>query len=125
MSQQYQAPPNEIDFTLVECPVGNAQRDSGAPPPGALRSATSQHRSAPERKRDADRHEHAATSLVETPPDSPKPRADAMRHAGDEHLGDDFDGCEGRCHDGELDEEASRRIDELGKKGGEEKERFG
>jgi hypothetical protein len=62
--------------------------------------------------------------LVKAPPNSPKPWADAMSHAGDEHLRSYFDCCERSSHDDELDEETSSRVDELRKKSSEEEKGF-
>src|SRR3981189_1796133 len=71
------------------------------------------------------RDEHPAAGLVEAPPNSAKPRAYAVSHIGDEHLGGDFEYRERSSHDDELDEEASGRIDELRKKRSEEEKRLG
>jgi hypothetical protein len=73
---------------------------------------------------DAYRHEHPAADLVKAPPNSPKPWADAMSHARDEHLRSYFDCCERSSHDDELDEETSTRVDELRKKSSEEEKAF-
>jgi hypothetical protein len=43
-----------------------------------------------------------------------------MRHASDEQLGRYFDCRKGPRHDDKLDEETSRGVDELRKKGREE-----
>ena len=83
------------------------------------------NRSTAQRQRDADGHEHPAASLIKPPPYPLKPRADAVSHAGNEQLGDDFGYREGAGHDGELHQEAAGRVDELREKGGEEQEPFG
>jgi hypothetical protein len=71
------------------------------------------------------RDEDPAAGVVEAPPDSPKPGADAMRHAGDEELGDYFNCRERSSHDDELHEETSIGIDELRKKRNEEEKPLG
>src|SRR4030095_2529291 len=71
------------------------------------------------------RHEHPAAGLVEAPPNSPQPWADAMSHAGDQYLGSYFDCCERSRHDDELDEEASSRVEELRKKRSEKEKTLG
>ena len=83
------------------------------------------HRSAAEGQCDSYCHEYPAADLVETPPNSPKPRADAMSHAGDEHLRSYFDYRECAGHDNELDEETSNGVDELRKKSNEEEKSLG
>jgi hypothetical protein len=62
--------------------------------------------------------------LVKAPPNPPKPWADAMSHARDEHLRSYFDCCERSGHDDELDEETTTRVDELRKKSSEKEKAF-
>src|SRR5262245_29674611 len=74
---------------------------------------------AAQRQRRADRHEDPAACLVEALADAPQPRADAVGHAGDEHLGDDLDRSESAGHHDELQPQAALRVDELRQERGE------
>src|SRR5437867_10761862 len=95
------------------------------PPYSELSTIPIVHRSTAKGQGNPYRHEYPAAGLVEAPPDSPKPWVYAVSHVGDEHLGSYFEYREGSSHDDELDEEASSRVDELRKKGGEEEKRLG